>query len=183
MSPCTGCLLAAVVLSWPDGESIRFNLHLRASVHLDIISCLQRLREAVTGRSCLCSNKLILCSLPPRTGGSSGGCLSFRTRKQGACWELEGPAALVSPCLLSENMQHGRAAEERTRGDGRRRGRSRRKRRGNTKAGRRETKQMKKQRERQMKTNGKEDGMTGEIQKQTKIVGMKTKVMMTKDSW
>lgn len=31
------------------------------------------------------------------TGASSGGCLSFRARKQGACRELKGPAALVSP--------------------------------------------------------------------------------------
>lgn len=39
----------------------------------------------------------ILGSPLPDTGASSGGCLSFRARKQGACRELKGPAALVSP--------------------------------------------------------------------------------------
>lgn len=48
-------------------------------------------------------------SAPPPlsdSGGSNEGRLSFRARKQGACRELKGPAALVSPpsCQKTGNM-------------------------------------------------------------------------------
>lgn len=54
----------------------------------------------------------ILGSPLPNTGASSGCCLSFRARKQGACRELKGPAALVSPpscqrTSKSERLQKG----------------------------------------------------------------------------
>lgn len=94
---CLHALEASSLRRCTRGQMERALVLICTCVHLDIISCLQRVRAG-----CHCKAVSVF-----KGSGSSApllwhrrlqqGCLSFRTRKQGACWELEGPAALVSP--------------------------------------------------------------------------------------
>lgn len=97
----------------PGGESAAFNQHLIAPERTET-------QQAQPERAPVGCHHEIMCVFNPsrspaplfRHRSLQRGCLSFRARKQGACRELKGPAALVSPPSCQRTSNTGKPREE-----------------------------------------------------------------------
>lgn len=97
----------------PGGESATFNQQLIAPERTET-------QRAQPERAPVGCHHEIMCVFNPsrspaplfRHRSLQRGCLSFRARKQGACRELKGPAALVSPPSCQRTSNTGKPREE-----------------------------------------------------------------------